>query len=81
MSHARHLLATDSPVVEIARSLAIESHYLHRRFARAHGTTPRRWRDAPALPAQALAHDWDALVRSLAGDETVARESEAPVPA
>ncbi len=70
MAQVRGLLATAAPVVDIAKSLAVESQYLHRRFARAHGTTPQRWRDAPALPAHAPAHDWDALVRSFDGDET-----------
>jgi AraC-like DNA-binding protein len=73
MAHARSLLANDSAVVDVARSLAIESQYLHRRFARAHGTTPSRWRDAPVLPAHAAAHDWDSLVRSFTREETANR--------
>ncbi len=63
MAHVRSALTVAKPVVRIARDLDIEPNYLHRRFARAHGVTPTRWRKAPVIPLTALAHDWDSVLR------------------
>lgn len=63
MARARSSLDSPTPFARVARDLSIDPSYLHRRFARAHGTTPARWRSAATPPPAALAHEWDALAR------------------
>ena len=63
MAHVRAALSNAQPVVRIASELNLEPNYLHRRFVRAHGITPKTWRHAPAIPMSALAHDWDSVLR------------------
>lgn len=67
MASSRDVLATAPTVAAAARELAVDPHYLHRRFALAHGTTPLRWRASPTLPPDAIAHHWDAIGRFLFG--------------
>ena len=67
MAHVRAKLLRGAPVVRAARDLRLDATYVHRRFAAAHGATPRRWCAAPALPPSARAHQWDTLVRLFDG--------------
>jgi hypothetical protein len=62
MAQVRAKLIRGTPVIRAARDLRLDATYVHRRFAAAHGATPRSWRAAPVLPASARAHQWDTLV-------------------
>ncbi len=63
MASVRAKLVGAASVTSIARELAIDQKYLHRRFARTHGATPQSWRKAPEFPGNAIAHFWDDVDR------------------
>jgi AraC-like DNA-binding protein len=70
MAGVRAKLAGDTSVTSIASELEIDQKYLHRRFSRAHGTTPQSWRKMPRPPSGAIAHFWDDVDRFFGARET-----------
>lgn len=67
MAAARDALVSHATVAGAAETLAADPQYFHRRFARAHRATPRRWRGQPTMPPDAVAHYWDAVARHVRG--------------
>ncbi len=67
MASVRAKLVGAASVTTIARELALDQKYLHRRFTRAHGVTPQSWRRSLRPPNDAIAHFWDDVARFTAG--------------
>jgi AraC-like DNA-binding protein len=67
MASVRSKLTGVASVTSIARELAIDQKYLHRRFLRAHGATPQSWRKSLQPPRGAIAHFWDDVDRFAGG--------------